>query len=129
MKLLTRLFGPSTPNSAPHAKERLKLALTYDRNRLEQGAMEQLRGELTRVMAKHLAIDAEDIQINIDHATEFDKLVASVPLRPSRRPQTSAAATVTSSTIVARGTTVARGTAVARGTTVARGSKKSRRRR
>ena len=93
MKFFIRLFGQSTPNtSAPHAKERLKLALTYDRNGIAQGKMELLRSELTRVIEKHLSIDSEDIQIQIDHTADIDKLVASVPLHASRR---SRGATVT----------------------------------
>jgi cell division topological specificity factor MinE len=92
VKFLLKLFGQALPEtSAPRAKERLKLALTYDRNGLEQGMVEQLRGELSRVMAKHLAIKAEEIQIDIDHSAELDKLIASVPLRSARRPRGAAA--------------------------------------
>jgi len=89
VKFLIRLLRQDLPEtSAPRAKERLKLALTYDRNGLEQGVIDQLRGELSRVMAKHLAIKAEDIHIDIDHAMDTDKLVASVPLSSARRPRT-----------------------------------------
>jgi cell division topological specificity factor MinE len=96
VKFLLKLLGQALPeSSAPRAKERLKLALTYDRNGLEQGMLEQLRSELSRVMAKHLAIKAEDVQIDIDHSAELDKLVASVPLRAARRPRGAAAATAT----------------------------------
>jgi cell division topological specificity factor MinE len=93
VKFLLKLFGQAlSETSAPRAKERLQLALTYDRNGLEQGMVEQLRGELSRVMAKHLAVKAEEIQIIIDHSAELDKLVASVPLRSARRPRGAAAA-------------------------------------
>ena len=89
MKFWIRLLRQDpSETSAPRAKERLKLALTYDRNGLEQGVIDQLRGELSRVMAKHLAIKAEDIQIDIDHTMDTDKLVASVPLNSARRPRT-----------------------------------------
>jgi cell division topological specificity factor len=67
------------------AKERLKLALTYDRGDLARGTIEQLRDEIIHLIAKHLAINAEDIQINFDRTTEYDKLVATIPLRPTPR--------------------------------------------
>jgi cell division topological specificity factor MinE len=93
VKFLIRLLRQDpSETSAPRAKERLKLALTYDRNGLEQGVIDQLRGELSRVMAKHLAIKAEDIQIDIDHTMDTDKLVASVPLTSARRPRAPVAA-------------------------------------
>ena len=67
------------------AKERLKLALTYDRGGLAQGTIEQLRDEIIRVIAKHLTINEDEIEINFDRTTEEDKLIASIPLRmPSR---------------------------------------------
>jgi len=71
------------------AKERLKLALTYDRGDLARGTIEQLRDEIIQLIAKHLAIHAEDIQISFDRTTEYDKLVATIPLRPTprQRPQ------------------------------------------
>ena len=67
------------------AKERLKLALTYDRGDLARGTIEQLRDEIIQLIAKHLAINAEDIQISFDRTTEYDKLIASIPLRTTQR--------------------------------------------
>ncbi len=61
------------------------MALTSDRHGLEQGKMERIRAEIVRVVSRHLTIDAEDVQIQIDHSVESNKLVASVPLRSSRR--------------------------------------------
>ena len=76
------------------AKERLKLALTYDRGDLARGTIEQLRDEIIQLIAKHLAINAEDIQISFDRTTEYDRLVATIPLRmtPRPRPQVARAA-------------------------------------
>ena len=75
------------------AKERLKLALTYDRGGLARGTIEQLRDEIIHLIAKHLAINAEDIQISFDRTAEYDKLVATIPLRllPRARPQVASA--------------------------------------
>ena len=81
-----------TEVSASAAKERLKVALTYDRNGLEQGTIESLRGELVRLMAEHLDIQTEDVEINIDETTGPNRLVASIALRPPRRSRPAAAA-------------------------------------
>jgi len=67
------------------AKERLKLALTYDRGDLARGTIEQLRDEITQVIAKHLTINEDEIDINFDRTSEEDKLIASIPLRMSPR--------------------------------------------
>lgn len=79
------------------AKERLKLALTYDRGGLAQGTIEQLRDEIIQVIAKHLAINEDEIEINFDRTTEEDKLIASIPLRmpPRARPKGESAAAPT----------------------------------
>ncbi len=81
-----------TEVSASAAKERLKLALTYDRNGLEQGAVDSLREEIVRLMAEHLDVQSEDVEVNIDESTGPNRLVASIALRPQRRPRPTATA-------------------------------------
>ncbi len=87
MSFFSRLFKPSAPvpgtdeTSKNVAKERLKLALTYDRGGLAYGTIEHLRDEIIVVIAKHLAISEEDIEINFDSSAEYGKLIASIPLR------------------------------------------------
>jgi cell division topological specificity factor MinE len=90
VKFITKILGQfqqqvAAGDSAPLAKERLKVALTYDRNGLEQGTVEQLRGELVRLMAEHLDVSAEDVHVDIDETTGPNRLVASIALRPPRR--------------------------------------------
>ena len=90
MNFLTKLIGQfqqqmATSDSAPLAKERLKVALSYDRNGLEQGTVENLRGEIIRLMSQHLDVKAEDIHVDIDETTGPNKLIASIALRPPRR--------------------------------------------
>jgi cell division topological specificity factor len=75
-------YGQQSKNAA---KERLKLALTYDRGGLAQGTIEQLRDEIIQVIAKHLTINEDEIEINFDRTTEEDKLIASIPLRMAPR--------------------------------------------
>jgi cell division topological specificity factor MinE len=74
------------------AKDRLKLALTYDRGGLPRGAIEQLRDELIDVIAKHLNISTQEIQINFERSDNYDKLIASIPLTVQRAPVQAATA-------------------------------------
>jgi cell division topological specificity factor len=88
-------FGASSsaePDSKQVAKERLKLALTYDRGDLPRDTIEHLRDEIIQLFVKHLAIDATEIQISFDRTQEHDKLIASIPLRKARRPRPQIAA-------------------------------------
>ena len=90
MGLLDKLVKHLSPggygqHSKTAAKERLKLALTYDRGGLAQGTIEQLRDEIIQVIAKHLTINEDEIDINFDRTTEEDRLIASIPLRMAPR--------------------------------------------
>ena len=90
-KLISKLFGfDLSENAAPHAskqaaRERLKLALTYDRASIGYNALEQLRDEIIEVIARHLDLDQEDITIQLDRTMDQDKLIASIPLRINTR--------------------------------------------
>ena len=100
MGLLDTLVKYLSPGGHPQqskqaAKERLKLALTYDRGGLAQGTIEQLRDEIIQVIAKHLAINKDEIEINFDRTSEQDKLIASIPLRLVPRSRTKAGAATT----------------------------------
>ena len=90
MGLLDKLVKHLSPGgygqqSKQAAKERLKLALTYDRGGLAQGTIEQLRDEIIQVIAKRLTINEDEIEINFDRTTEEDRLIASIPLRMAPR--------------------------------------------
>ena len=90
MGLLEKLVKHLSPGgygqqSKAAAKERLKLALTYDRGGLAQGTIEQLRDEIIQVIAKRLIINEDEIEISFDRTTEEDKLIASIPLRMAPR--------------------------------------------
>lgn len=94
-KLISKLLGfdlseddaPRTSKQA--ARERLKLALTYDRTSIGYNALEQLRDEIIQVIAKHLDLDQEDINIQLDRTMDQDKLIASIPLRINTRSRSS----------------------------------------
>lgn len=89
--LISKIFGFNlSEDKAPHtskqaARERLKLALTYDRASIGYNALEQLRDEIIEVIARHLDLDQEDITIQLDRTMDQDKLIASIPLRINTR--------------------------------------------
>ncbi len=90
-KLINKIFGfdlsedDASYTSKQAARERLKLALTYDRASIGYNALEQLRDEIVQVIAKHLELDQEDITIQLDRTMDQDKLIASIPLRINTR--------------------------------------------
>ena len=90
-KFMSKLFGYDFPEedgrrtSKQAARERLKLALTYDRASIGYNALEQLRDEIIEVIARHLELDQEAISIQLDRTMEQDKLIASIPLRIKTR--------------------------------------------
>ena len=98
-KFMSKLFGYDLPEedgrrtSKQAARERLKLALTYDRASIGYNALEELRDEIIEVIARHLELDQDDITIQLDRTMDQDKLIASIPLRiktrsPGRVPPT-----------------------------------------
>ena len=90
-KLISKIFGFDLSEDNAHhpskqaARERLKLALTYDRASIGYNALEQLRDEIIQVIARHLDLDQEDITIQLDRTMDQDKLIASIPLRINTR--------------------------------------------
>ena len=93
MKLLIKLFGrgprgsTAPASSKTVAKERLQLALTYDRGGLAHSTIEQLRDEIIKLIAKHLAVHEEDIIIDFDRTLDRDKMIASIPIQTAKRPR------------------------------------------
>ena len=90
-KFMSKLFGYDLPEednlrtSKQAARERLQLALTYDRASIGYNALEQLRDEIIEVIARHLELDQDDISIQLDRTMDQDKLIASIPLRIKTR--------------------------------------------
>ena len=103
MNILNRLFGYETSDSGHRktsknvAKDRLKLALTYDRGDLAHGTIEQLRDEILQVITKYLTVSNEEIDIHFDRSADYDKLVASIPLRVTSRARSAKGTATTSS--------------------------------
>jgi cell division topological specificity factor len=71
--------------SARQAKERLKLVLIHDRTDLTPAEMAALKDELIAVISRHVEIDTEAVHIDITQDGREQRLIADIPVRPTRR--------------------------------------------
>ncbi len=80
---LERLTGRDN-KSADKAKERLKLVLIHDRTDLTPDALEKLKNELLTVISHYVDIDPSSVQINMTQDGREQRLVADIPIRPTK---------------------------------------------
>jgi len=71
--------------SADSAKERLQLVLIHDRTDLSAGELNALKDELLQVISRHVDIDPDGVQIDVEHDGRAQRLVADIPLRSVSR--------------------------------------------
>ena len=89
MGLFDALFGRrgasrrDQSSSASVAKQRLVEVLIQDHVKLTPDAMEAIRMEIIKILSKHLDVDADRLQINIQRGEGGEALVANVPVRRS----------------------------------------------
>ncbi|GJQ52220.1 MAG: cell division topological specificity factor [Anaerolineaceae bacterium] len=86
MNFFDRLFGNKA--SANSAKERLQLVLVHDRTDLTPAEFDSLRDDLIAVISRHVDVDEQAIQIGVEHDGRSQRLVADIPLKPTRRKKT-----------------------------------------
>ena len=83
MGFFERLFGRK--NSADNAKERLQLVLIHDRMDLTPAELDLLKDDLIATISRHVDIDAQSVQIGVQHDGRSQRLVADIPLKAARR--------------------------------------------
>jgi cell division topological specificity factor len=83
MGFFERLFGRK--NSADNAKERLQLVLIHDRMDLTPAELDLLKDDLIATISRHVEIDAQSVQIGVQHDGRAQRLVADIPLKAARR--------------------------------------------
>ena len=83
MGFFDRLFGKK--NSADSAKERLQLVLIHDRTDLTPAELDLLRDDLIATISRHVEIDAQAVQIGMEHDGRSQMLVADIPLKGAAR--------------------------------------------
>ena len=83
MSFFDRLFGRKS--SADNAKERLQLFLIHDRTDLTPAELDSLKDDLIATISRHVEIDAQSVQIGVQHDGRSQRLVADIPLKAARR--------------------------------------------
>ncbi|HEY66725.1 MAG: cell division topological specificity factor MinE [Chloroflexi bacterium] len=86
MKFFERLLGHRyKPSSGKVAKERLRLVLAHDRTDISPALLETLKDEIITVISRHVAIDAQGVQVTFSQSAHESRLVADIPLLTRRR--------------------------------------------
>ena len=83
MSFFDRLFGRK--NSADRAKERLQLVLIHDRTDLTPAELDSLKDDLIATISRHVEIDAQSMQIGVEHDGRSQRLVADIPIKSAQR--------------------------------------------
>ena len=87
MSFFDRLLGKK--KSADSAKERLQLVLIHDRTDLTSVELDLLRDDLIATISRHVEIDAQSMQIGVEHDGRTQRLVADIPIKSASRRRTS----------------------------------------
>ena len=85
MRVLERLVGRRSESSGKVAKERLRLVLAHDRSNISPALLETLKDEIIVVISRHIAIDAESVQVTFSQSARESRLVADIPLLARRK--------------------------------------------
>jgi cell division topological specificity factor len=83
MSLRDRLFGRGR-RSAQTASKRLQLVLIHDRAGLSPGRLDALKDDLIAAISRHVEIDASGVHVTLRSERDKQRLVADIPLAPSR---------------------------------------------
>jgi cell division topological specificity factor len=86
MSFFDRLFGRKA--SADSAKERLQLVLIHDRTDMTPAELDSLRDDLIATISRHVSIDEDNVQIDVEHDGRSQRLVADIPLKAVKRRRT-----------------------------------------
>ncbi len=84
MNWFDKLFNKSS-KSGSVAKSRLQMVLTHDRADISPGILAAIKDDIIAVIARHLAIDAESVEVNLDQTGRENRLIAQIPLHPNGR--------------------------------------------
>jgi len=85
MELVRRLLGRREPSSSGEiAKERLRLVLSHDRANISPALLDTLKDEIVTVISRHVAIDAEGVEVSFSQSARETRLVADIPLLARR---------------------------------------------
>ena len=89
MSLLDSLFKSRDknkshqPTSSTVAKERLQLALAYDRVKISPELLETIKDEIIAVISKHFEIDQTAMEVSLGERNDI--LIANIPIHRTRQ--------------------------------------------
>jgi cell division topological specificity factor len=83
MSFFQNLFGKKS--SADSAKERLQLVLIHDRTDLTPAELDSLKDDLIAAISRHVEIDAQSMQIGVEHDGRSQRLIADIPIKSAPR--------------------------------------------
>lgn len=84
MSFFNTLFRGKRERSSDMARERLLTVLVHDRVKLTPDVMEQMKAELSAVIARYVpAVDPDAIEVSLLRGESIDYLKADIPLRRS----------------------------------------------
>jgi cell division topological specificity factor len=82
VSFLDTLFRGKRERSSDIARERLLTVLVHDRVKLTPETLEQLKAELSAVIARYVpAVDPSEIEVTLLRGESSDHLKADIPLR------------------------------------------------
>jgi cell division topological specificity factor len=84
MNWISRLLGKKETSSAV-AKRRLQMVLVHDRSDVSPGLIAQIKDDIIEVIAKRLAIDPENVVVNLSQTARESRLVAEIPILSGQR--------------------------------------------
>ncbi len=84
MSWIGQLFGKKE-KSGSVAKQRLQMVLIHDRSDVSPGLLAEIKDDIIKVIAKRLAIDPENVEINLTQTERESRLVAEIPLQVNTR--------------------------------------------
>jgi cell division topological specificity factor len=84
MSWLEKIFKPKE-KSGSVAKTRLQMVLTHDRSNVTPGLLEEIKDDIIEVIAKRLAIDPDNVVVNLTQTQRESRLVAEIPLQSNGR--------------------------------------------
>ena len=80
-----RMLGRTPPKgSGSKAKERLQFVLVHDRINLPPEQLDAMKQEILAVISKYVRVDANNVDIGLEHRDSDSVLVADIPFSMRR---------------------------------------------
>ena len=61
------------------------MVLTHDRSNISPGLIAEIKDDIIEVIAQHLDIDRDNVEVNLTTNRQESRLVAEIPIQPNGR--------------------------------------------